>query len=416
MAERELITKSTFQGLRRQAVAGRYASDTWHQIVGHLSARGMDDEAELFAEPFEGRDGEVSWYGAGSGDAVAASSLDPEAREKLNASLKARYEAVEAEAERLLASKKDEEKRMGALLQAALKFPLGGEDIVEPVWSLNDQPVLVNWGSLSDVKPGPQGPLQDYLELSKPLSVMHEPPVRPDEDVDEPEDVATVRVPVLVMFATPWLTWLLWILFALLTFLVFYLLLNSCGIRGLTGPAFCPRETVLDQFAGDEELQALVDAVELQAMRAPLCDEPTTPSAQEEDEIERRRAEAGAGTGDVTITLAWNSNSDLDLELICPDGTIVDYQNPSGCGARLDVDRNASRGGLSSTPIENIFLSSDAQHGRYRIRVHRYPQIWNDPNATPFIVRIDLNGEVEEVDGRLDRNGDRVQVYEFDYP
>lgn len=123
------------------------------------------------------------------------------------------------------------------------------------------------------------------------------------------------------------------------------------------------------------------------------------------------------GTGDVQVTLQWSTIDDIDLWVIDPSGEAIYYQQPrADSGGNLDVDANLGchPNVLTSEPVENIFWpTGEAPGGHYTVRVMYYR---NCSSILPvdYHVRVLVNGQVAEFDGRLTAEGESQVVYEFE--
>ncbi len=80
------------------------------------------------------------------------------------------------------------------------------------------------------------------------------------------------------------------------------------------------------------------------------------------------------GTGLVRVSLAWEGDTDLDLHVVTPSNIEVFYANPESAGLTLDVDDCV--GGFCAVPggthVENIFFSTEAERGTYRVFVEHF--------------------------------------------
>ncbi len=123
---------------------------------------------------------------------------------------------------------------------------------------------------------------------------------------------------------------------------------------------------------------------------------------------------ATPGTGDVQVTLMWNSANDLDLRMIDPLGETIYYeQNTSSSGGRLDADANADCQELTSQPVENIFWpAGKAPQGVYILSVIFFRQC-EAIASTPFVVRVLVDGQVQEFSGIVTVEKETVEVYRF---
>jgi uncharacterized protein YfaP (DUF2135 family) len=118
----------------------------------------------------------------------------------------------------------------------------------------------------------------------------------------------------------------------------------------------------------------------------------------------------------VQIILAWDDRNDLDLMMICPNGDQLSFGRRRACGAELDVDRNASYGALTATPVESIVFAADPAPGRYRILVWHYQNNAPAPPSSPFRVTVRREGRPDQVfTGRV-AAGQQFEAGYFDVP
>ena len=137
------------------------------------------------------------------------------------------------------------------------------------------------------------------------------------------------------------------------------------------------------------------------------------PPAPRQEDADRARRE-GARSGRVQIILAWDDRNDLDLVMICPNGERVFFGSRRGCGAELDVDRNA--GDLTATPVENIVFAAEPAPGRYRIIVWHFQNNPPAPASSPYRVTVKREGRPDQVfTGRV-AAGQELEVGHFDVP
>jgi hypothetical protein len=98
------------------------------------------------------------------------------------------------------------------------------------------------------------------------------------------------------------------------------------------------------------------------------------------------------GTGQVQVTLIWHSEQSIDLDLYVtePDSETCYYGNPTtATGGQLDIDNRCSNY-LNGRP-ENIFWTSNAPIGTYKVHVNWFSDCGNTIASMPFDVRI-VNG------------------------
>ncbi len=99
---------------------------------------------------------------------------------------------------------------------------------------------------------------------------------------------------------------------------------------------------------------------------------PDEGSPEQSEFDERLEAENGEVSETLTVTLIWDDRSDLDLQVHCPGGGTAGVRG-TGCGGGvLDVDANGYGSGvlhIMENPVENVRFGPQAPPGEYRIRV-----------------------------------------------
>jgi hypothetical protein len=306
--------------------------------------------------------------------------------------------------------------------------------------------VLLAWAHVADAPDAPRGVLGSWIRLRQPDPP---PPAQPGAAPEPPAAPAALGagatvVPVVVERAV-WPAALLWLLFALLALAIAWLLLAACGLGGPGGLggawlARCPLPMALagdDGLARELERQRLLEEQIAQLQRelardsaqclpeepplraeAPPPEPPpevaaASPPECEVSELDLRRQEAGGQTGEVTVSLGWEGLSDLDLAILCPNGNSIRFDNPSACGARLDVDMNAGARS-SSSPIENVYWQSRPPNGVYEVYVTLFDRRSERRQEVPFRVELEVLGESRQVDGAARRYRQPELVAEFE--
>lgn len=148
--------------------------------------------------------------------------------------------------------------------------------------------------------------------------------------------------------------------------------------------------------------------------------------AQRKSDIDaeiRQRVTAAGGLYDgvdIRASLIWNNRNDLDLHVVTPKNEHIYYGNKKAlCGGFLDVDMNVR--GETTKPVENVrWAKGTAPKGRYRVFVINYSFKEADHAPTPFKVELEINGEVQHVEGVISQKGETgsdssITVFEFDY-
>lgn len=267
MADRSLIATTRQDGLRSLGIHGQPVAEAYAQITRYLARVLSPAHAALFAEPnFAVRPGEVEWYAAVDGTAVARPALPPEQQPAFDATLAKLVDEIGRQAASLAQSKDSGDQLLGQLLELALKVPSDAH-----VYAVGSQPVLVAWGHLLDT------PAADHAVLQKMVKAPPRPPPPPP-------------------FVAPPPPRRIWPSFLLLLLLV---LLASLALPWLAAPliaqlarpddGFCAipaeqRELVrrMDSEMGEEgRLRRELTFVEAQiAEKAALCRAPAPPVVQ----------------------------------------------------------------------------------------------------------------------------------------
>lgn len=128
---------------------------------------------------------------------------------------------------------------------------------------------------------------------------------------------------------------------------------------------------------------------------------------------------AQVGTGELQFSLTWDSTADIDLHVFEPSGFEIFFGDDlSPSGGMLDFDDTDGTGTGQIGPdgqnaLENIFWSSGAPRGRYRVEVDYF----SGSVATNFTVTASANGRVvasESVTGFVLEDG-QIEVLTLDF-
>ena len=435
---RQLVAETSLTGLRPLGIGGRRVHDSWHEIESYLRSVLGERYADLFAEPVAGSAG-LSWFAAPEGEVKAYSDLDEAQQQALVAEVEHRFATVREHIDKLGESARDSDRRLAETLERAVVVPerREGRDFL---YSVEGEPVLVNWGTRDDVAEPPQAVLQDFLRGE----ALRARETRVQAAAAAAQPVAVQREVVEVF---PW-WWLLWLLFGLLIAAVMYLLLLGCGVSG-TGARpglldFCPGWLApRDANAGDlqreqdrgDALRREILELEWRVAQVPRCERPPQARQQTQlapnpadrerppdeerlpDDYDERLRNDDIQEGDLQITLIWDGDPDLDLKVVCPDGTTIDYNNKNGgaCGGVLDVDANDKEETVRQQPVENVtWPEGRARPGRYRVIVDNYKGRSAGSAPVPFRLRIKRGERVQEFEGRVAEPGPGSTVHEFD--
>jgi hypothetical protein len=412
-----LIATTRNAELQVLGTGGQLAVQAWDQITGYLRRARSPAHAALFAEPNPDADrGITDWYAAGRGEAPPLETLPEAAQDSARAAFARLYGDIREEADRLRASTRESERFLGELLALALITPAA--DCLRVV---DGQPVLVAWGHAKlGEAPSP--------ELLIGMTRRRGGGVAPMQIVGPPAEPPAKR---------PWLFWLLGLLGLLLLLLLLLLLWRDPFGWFKATPPQCVVQpgnaALLDELRAAQAREAALRADIAREMlrlgdRRTACpppepppppprraEQPPPPPPPRQEDAERARRE-GARTGRVQIILAWDDRNDLDLMMICPNGDQLSFGRRRACGAELDVDRNASYGALTATPVESIVFAADPAPGRYRILVWHYQNNAPAPPSSPFRVTVRREGRPDQVfTGRV-AAGQQFEAGYFDVP
>jgi len=131
MADPRFLLKTDLATVQPVIFQGRPAYSQHTRLLELLQARGQGGAASLFAEPVGGT-GAVSWYGDGSGEPRAITTLSAARRTEVETRLRTRLQTLEP----LL-----DDPELGPLLKRALVLP-----DAEAIVVLDDAVVLAGWG------------------------------------------------------------------------------------------------------------------------------------------------------------------------------------------------------------------------------------------------------------------------------
>ncbi|MFK7761966.1 MAG: trypsin-like peptidase domain-containing protein [Roseobacter sp.] len=140
MAE-HFLTKTRIDLGRCIDVGGGSAVERYADLYSILTQKAGPDVAKLFAEPLVSKGNDqaastVSWYSDRPGQGVPFAKLDAAGQEEVGAILGQRLEVIQSFLD---------DPESGALLSAALYIGGSGD-----IWSVEGQPVLVNWGLMPE--------------------------------------------------------------------------------------------------------------------------------------------------------------------------------------------------------------------------------------------------------------------------
>jgi hypothetical protein len=459
----QLVVETTRQGLRPLGIGGQQIQDSWGKIDAYLRDSLGDAPADILAEPQPTSAG-LAWFCRPEGEVVPYGALEEAKAAALIAELDKRLAAIRARIAELKAGSRDSDRTLAETLERALVVPerRPGREFL---YSVNGEPVLVNWGTRDESAEASTAVLQDFLRRER----APKPPPRP-----LPEVAAAAAVPPVIVAAAPAVTpgarlwvWPLWLLFAALVGSTMYLLLAGCslGLPDSLRPqwlSWCPGTAIAAPpdpgLAAEEDrhdaLQQELLELERRIAQLPRCEPPPPEELAEvqpepepepgpevipepepepeiipepepepdpaEEEAERRVEDAGGQTTDQQITLFWDGDADLDLHLVCPDGSRVSWQEMTSrsCGAELNIDANRSGDELMRDPVEHIIWpNSDPPSGHYLVIIDNYAGRSTGPSGrVPYNVRIETGETDETVTGSIAPNDGPVIVYEFEVP
>lgn len=458
---RDVIAETTLRDLRLVGIGQRRALDAWDQITAFVATDPAlgPRHAALFAEPVIDPGGRIDWYADCAADAVIRAippaSDDPQADDPtapLRDTARQLIADIHSRANALKTSPRDQDRRLGETLLSALMVPEGHPCL----YAVDDQPVLVNWGSLAD-KPAPNtGVLEELVRPAvrpppEPPPLSEPPPSIPPPAAVPASPTPPQGTPAVLLTDTPppaggveLLGMLLWALFAALVAAILALLLWGCALgvpwhlpvlSACPGPRATPPALAAAQRHG-LDLQAELDRLDSELRHLPPCPRPepvpesepepepappapdpaAAPPDPAESEFDRRREEAGGAVGAITVTLIWDGDPDLDLWVLCPDGsTRLYFRNKAACGGQLDVDANASGTPLRRHPVENVVWPAGGARpaGTYTVMVDNFSGRSARNRAVPFRVRVQIGDDTQEFSARIAEPNRPIAVTQF---
>jgi hypothetical protein len=393
-----LIATTRNADLQTLGTGGQRAIHAWDQIVGYVGRTLGPEHAALFAEPNQDPDrGVTDWYAVGEGDVGILSALRGPEREAATATLARLHGDIRAASDRLRQSTREDERFLGEMLGLAVVTP--GPDYVRVV---GRQPILIAWGhTLVNAPMNPELLIGQVPLRTAMHSVRVGGPVGPMRIVGPPLPLAShlwkwvlgalllacllLFVPLLGLLLDP--------------FHLFRAVAAQCVIAPGDVALLEELRTEAQRESGLRDQIARV-ALEMGNRRAacpPRVLPAPLPPPQPPSADVRRAEEIGARTGRMQIILAWDDVDDLDLVVICPSGEMIFFNGQSACGGTLDIDRNRSEVGATSTPVENVVFERAPASGQYRILVWKYAHRSQAPVRTPFRVTVRREGLPDRV-------------------
>jgi hypothetical protein len=434
------IASTTTAGLRPLGASGQRSHAL---LVDTLERHLSEAHAKLFAEPVPTPDGgRIDWYAAFEGDAAPLERADSDSRERAQAELGRLASDIEQLADRLERSASAEDKQRAAALRHALRYPDDGY-----IWIVDGHPVVTAWAHVHEDTDRPGSTLSAWTRRTprpRPgatAAVIAAPVPGAVQPAATTTIISAPAPPAVVdQKRSSWLGLLLWLLLLVLLVAIALRLLPACGV-GFPGRATLEDAGILDRCPGalaavprnDLEREALRQDVlesEIDRLRRDLAlrqNECRSYAARERDgddrgdvaqdgdelpgdEFDERVEREGGETGAMTISLLWQGPSDLDLMVRCPSGELIDYNRPSGCGGRLQIDMNSNVNTMSDTPIEHVVWSEGGvQPGSYQVAVKLYA-LRDGTGPIPFQVRTTVGDREQIFDGSVASNGEVVDV------
>jgi hypothetical protein len=409
------------------------------QLVAHLQRQDLARHALLFPQLTLRGDRMLAFTEA-EGAITPYDRLAPDEQAAAREAVRAMLADLEREAQRLRASPDSTRQSLGMVLEAALRGSTLS-DIHRVAGEGQDQYVLAGWG-LREVEGAP--PIPDLLTTLRPVVPVAPPPPQPPPAIAPVSAVPPPPTPPPVGDPPAWPLRLLALAAMLLGFGLLAAWLLPMGVVAaiaalrLPAPPICEVPPAgLSLLPGQEEearLRArLAELERAYAGRLLQCrlaqappppppapapqpapaPTPAPPPRQDDFGLDRRLEREGAQRGQVQVSLAWNGPADLDLHVTCPDGRVINFQQPSHCGGTLQIDMNAG-GRRSNEPVEDVIWPGTPPSGRYLVHVH-YFDYPSRRVPVPFIVRLVNGAERREVRG-VANGPNPQQVLEFTVP
>lgn len=411
MFEAFLANTST-QGL---SPLGTAPQRSFELISGIVRDELGEEHAALFAEPVATQYGDrFDWYATIAGKASPLTSLDTDARAAAEQRLEGLIAGVAALGHALLEKADPDQQRLGEALVNAVRYP--GPESVFVVTSGEDgmQPVLLNWAWISDTQVAVKGDLsgKDVLRraaapaggaaqaAASTMAAAAPIPVPPAAAVQDKVSPGRSRAFLW------WLVWLGWLLLLLMFAAILYLMVEACALRIPGVPRYCPGPGPEASDVARESLW-LRDRIATVERQIGIADRACQPRRQaaiqpapvpEDTDFARLRAR-GATEGDLTISLLWNTIADLHLDVRCPGNQVINFDNRSACGGRLDIGGNHDVNTAVTDAMENMFFNTPAA-GPYAIKVSLYDAHGQAPTQE-FRLRINDEGVVRVIQGSV---------------
>ena len=254
------FTTTRLSGLR---AAGRLQELQHATLAPFLERELGADYGRLFAD-FEPESSDVrAWYTDAAAPPCQVTALPENEAEALRQRVADMIARIGEFAARI-AGESTQKANLARILTAATTFP------IEDIWADGAQPIIVNWGfHRHDVEAGVPRAIRDRIRRPADPRVAPAAAATGVAAAVLPADSAPARKPAWRRWFV--LTTILWFAFLVLVAASYDRLLPACGIVGPLGLArleVCPLPgDVAAVFIEGAELQALVDAAELEATR-----------------------------------------------------------------------------------------------------------------------------------------------------
>ena len=229
-----------------------------------------------------------------------------------------------------------------------------------------------------------------------------------------------------------WL-WVLWVLIFLMILMIAYIVLPSCGVRGIFNTCESPTDpigimqfekqllieevTLKQNICIKKEYSEKSNIIEKKALETLPTDQnpPDIDTQLNDKETERRIGRDEGKKSNLMATLIWNTKEDLDIKITCPNGGYVNHSKrmveTNNCGT-LDIDANviSAKEKIKSDPIENVLLSP--MKGTYKLEVKSVPNENSVKNGTPFNISIVDFGNIKQFRGSIKPKELKSFIYE----
>ena len=154
----QFVADSSLAGLKRTSAGDQLALENYLPIREYLVSEFDQTLADLFAEPDSVDQVDYAWYTERAGDIRSAEELSRTDYKELSDKAAAYFQRIRLKADKMISEGSKAERHLGALLVGAASVPENRWK--ESLFSVDGEPVFVNWGAAAEGQKGSGGPIE----------------------------------------------------------------------------------------------------------------------------------------------------------------------------------------------------------------------------------------------------------------